>query len=217
MVARAPMGARARGRRLAALLLALLPALTPSRSDAQVVPQPHDPRILPGDLVRLKVWREPDWDGDFLVDQFGVVALPFVGDVQTSGLTQWSLKAKLQEAYAREIANLSLTVLVLKRVRVSGEVRSPGIHALDPTMRVADALILSGGRTGDGKADEVLLRRAGQTEAVNVLVDTRLSELALETGDELTVLQRPWLSRNAGAVLGSGVGLVGLVVALLIR
>ncbi len=199
------------------LLVLALAGLAPARAWAQQAPVPHDPRILPGDLVRVQVWREPDWDGDFLVDQFGVVSLPFVGDVQTDGLTQRSLKARLQEAYSREIHNLVLTVLVLKRVRVSGEVRSPGIHPLDPTLRVADALILSGGRTGDGKADEVLLRRAGRTEAVNVLVDARLSDLALETGDELIVRQRSWLSRNSAAVLGSGVGLVGLVAALLIR
>jgi polysaccharide biosynthesis/export protein len=200
-----------------AFALLLLLALAPGRAQAQEPPPPVDPRVLPGDLIRLQVWREPDWDGDFLVDQFGVVALPFVGDVPTDGLTQRSLKAKLQEAYAREIANLSLTVLVLKRVRVSGEVRSPGIHPLDPTMRVADALILSGGRTGDGKADEVLLRRAGQTQAVNVLVDARLSELALETGDELIVRQRSWVGRNAMGLLGSGMGLMGLIVALLLR
>jgi polysaccharide export outer membrane protein len=184
---------------------------------AQEPPPVHDPRVLPGDLVRIRVWREPDWDGDFLVDQFGVVALPFVGDVQTAGLTQWTLKAKLREAYGREVENLVLTVLVLKRIRVSGEVRSPGIHPLDPTLRVADALILSGGRTPDGKANEVVLRRAGQTEAVNVLVDTRLSDLALETGDELVVRQRPWLSRNAMGVLGSGLGLISLFVLLLVR
>lgn len=168
-------------------------------------------------MIRLQVWREPDWDGDYLVDQFGVVALPLVGDVQTAGLTQRSLKALLQEAYGREIPTLALTVLVLKRIRVSGEVRVPGIHILDPTLRVADALLLSGGRTGDGKADEVLLRRAGRTEAVNVLVDTRLSELALETGDELIVRARPWLSRNAMGVVGSVLGAAGLVAALLIR
>lgn len=194
----------------------LLAAPLPGQAAAQQA-APHDPRILPGDLVRVQVWREPDWGGEFLVDQFGVVSLPFVGDVHTEGLTQSTLKARLQEAYSREIHNLALTVLVLKRVRVSGEVRSPGIHPLDPTMRVADALILSGGRTPEGKADEVLLRRAGRTEAVNVLVDTSLSDLALETGDELIVRQRPWLSRNAAAVLGSGVGIVGLVIAVLVR
>lgn len=195
----------------------LLLALTPGTGEAQDRPAPNDPKVLPGDLIRLQVWREPDWDGEFLVDQFGVVALPFVGDVQTAGETQRSLKAKLQEAYAREIANLSLTVLVLKRVRVSGEVRSPGIHPLDPTMRVADALILSGGRTGDGKTDEVLLRRPGETQAVNVLVDARLSELALETGDELIVRQRSWMSRNAMGVVGSATAMVGLFLALLLR
>lgn len=203
--------------RLALAWLVATMALAPVPAHARQDAAAWDPRILPGDLVRLQVWREPDWGGDFLVDQFGTVALPFVGDVQTDGLTQRSLKARLQAAYAAELRNPVLTLLVLKRVRVAGEVRSPGIYPLDPTLRVADALILSGGRTPEGRVDEVLLRRAGRAELFGVLDDTRLSELAIETGDELFVRQRSWLSRNATGVLGAGVGVLGLMVGLLIR
>lgn len=202
---------------LRAAALLVLALATPAPAPAQQRPTDHDPRVLPGDVVRLTVWREADWSGDYVVDQFGVVALPLVGDVDVRGETQRSLKARLREAYGHEIRDLSFQLLVLKRIRVTGEVRGPGIYAMEPTMSVADAVVMAGGRGPDGRLGEVTLRRAGSSETVNVLEDTRFSELALETGDELIVTPRSWLSRNAAATLGSSVAVVGILLTLLIR
>lgn len=196
-----------------ALFLMLLPAPGP----AQPAPTVPDTPILAGDIIRLQVWREPEWNGDFIVDQFGVVALPLVGDVNVAGMTQRSLKELLRDAFTREIQEPLLQVLVLKRIRVVGEVRSPGVFTLDPTVSVADALALAGGRGALGRADQVLLRRAGETLSTNVLVDTRLAELAIQTGDELRIPERSWLSRNSGTVLGTTVGLLGFFTAVLLR
>ncbi|HSW31586.1 MAG TPA: polysaccharide biosynthesis/export family protein [Longimicrobiales bacterium] len=200
---------------LAVLALAL--ALPPAPGLSQQAPPVPDTPILTGDVIHLKVWREPDWNGDFLVDQFGVAALPLVGDVQVAGMTQRALKEMLRAAFAREIHEPQLQVLVMKRIRVLGEVRNPGVFTLDPTMSVADALAVAGGRGELGRADRVLLRRSGETLATNVLVDTRLAELAIQTGDELSVPERSWISRNGGTLLGTSVGILGLMTALLVR
>ena len=199
--------------RAGALGVALVALLLP----AAAAQEPHDPRVLPGDVVRIKVWREPDMDGDYLVDPFGVVTLPLVGDLEVRGETQRSLKARLQEAYAGEIADLALTVLVLKRIRVSGEVRAPGIFPMEPTLRVADALIMAGGRSETGRWNEILLRRGGEARTVDLLEDAPLYELALETGDEILVLQRSWLSRNGATLLAGGAGIVGVMIAIMAR
>jgi polysaccharide export outer membrane protein len=168
-------------------------------------------------VIRLQLWREPAWSGDFPVDQFGVAALPLVGDVDIAGMTQSGLKELLRRAFSREIPDPVLQVLVLKRIRVLGEVRAPGVYTLEPTASVADALAMAGGRSTGGRADRVLLRRAGETLTTNVLVDTGLADLAIATGDELSVPERSWASRNAGAVLGATAGLLGLLTTLLIR
>ncbi|NJD18811.1 MAG: hypothetical protein FIA95_05960 [Gemmatimonadetes bacterium] len=212
-----PAGSRALAHRALALALALAPAVVPMPVRAQQGTAVQDTRILPGDLIRLQVWREPDWNGDFLVDQFGVAALPLGGDLAVEGMTQRELKEKLRQAFAREIREPLLQVLVLKRIRVLGEVRSPGVFTLDPTSSVADALALAGGRSSQGRSDRVLLRRAGQVITANVLVDTRLAELAIQTGDELSVPERPWISRNAPTVIGTSAGLLGILAAVLIR
>lgn len=191
-------------------------AQIPTPVEAVTAPTP-DPRVLPGDLIRLDVWREPDWSGEFLVGPGGVVTLPWVGDLDVRGETQSTLKARLVEAYAREVRDAVVAVTVLKRVRVVGEVRSPGIFPVDPTQTVADALALAGGRSEGGRADRVLLRRGGETAVVSVLETSPLYGMAVETGDELLVPQRSWFSRNSVAVVGSSIGLLGLIAALLVR
>lgn len=209
-------GALTRAGRAAPRALLIL-ALSAAPGRAQQVAEIPDPPILPGDVIRLKVWREPDWNGDFLVDQFSVAALPLVGDIDVTGLTQRSLKERLREAFARELHDPSFQVLILKRIRIIGEVRSPGVYPLDPTMSVADALAVAGGRSGTGRSDMVFLRRAGETLATSVLVDARLAELAIQTGDELRVPERSWAGRNASALIGSLAGVLGLAAAILLR
>jgi polysaccharide export outer membrane protein len=198
----------------AAPALGLCLALAPASGLAQQAPEPT---IRPGDVVRLQVWREPDWGGEFLVDQFGVVALPLLGDVQVEGETQRSLKERIRQAFAKEVHDPSIQLVVLKRIRVMGEVRTPGVFTLDPTMSVADALAIAGGRGPQGRADQVVLRRAGETIRTDVLVDNMLADLSIQTGDELIVPERSWVSRNSSAVLGSMVGFLGVFVALLVR
>lgn len=173
-----------------------------------------DPPVLPGDIIRLGVWREKELSGEFPVDQHGLVSLPLIGEIDVTGETELSLRARVREAMRRELREPSIEVTVLKRVRVLGEVREPGVYALDPTMSVADALAMAGGRTPLALEGQVTLRREGERIVTDVREDTRLADLTVRTGDELLVRQRSWVDRNAGALLTGGAAMVGILVAL---
>src|SRR5688572_5881737 len=116
--------------------------------------------IRPGDLVRVTVMRDKDLSGDFPVNQFGTVVLPLVGEYDVTRESHRSLREKviadLQELrHARDIE-----VVVLRRVRVIGEVNEPGVFNLDPTMSIADAVAMAKGRTQFARESEVVLRRS---------------------------------------------------------
>src|SRR5690349_18744064 len=66
--------------------------------------------LRPGDIVRLRIWREPDLSGDFPVDEFGRVNLPLVGTYNVVNETRESLQAKLVAAYKASVQNLSMDV-----------------------------------------------------------------------------------------------------------
>ena len=195
-----------------ALLTVTALASVESRLSAQSVPattrgvgESSLGTVQPGDLIRLKIWREPDMSGDIGVNEDGVATLPRIGPLRVAGLAADSLKRMLIRSYAEFLRDPAVDITVLRRVTILGAVRTPNVYHLEPTMTVADALALAGGASPDGKQDQVELRRQGGKAVVKLSRQTRLGDTPLRSGDELYVPQRSWLSRNAALVIG-GVG-----------
>jgi polysaccharide export outer membrane protein len=203
---------------LAALAVVLLGAAGPSAAQSA----PRDPSlgsdpIRPGDLVRVTLMRDKDLSGDFPVNQFGTVVLPLVGEYDVTSETHRTLRDRvirdLQEIrYAKDIE-----VVVLRRVRVVGEVNEPGVLALDPTMSIADAIAMAKGRTQLASEGEVLLRRGGEVIDADLLLDARVGETPIRSGDEIFVPRRGWLDRNLTAVVAGASTVASILVTLLIR
>jgi protein involved in polysaccharide export with SLBB domain len=172
--------------------------------------------VQPGDLIRLKIWREPEMSGDITVDERGVATLPRLGPLQVAGLPADALKHVLVGSYARFLRDPSVDITVLRRVTILGAVRTPNVYYVEPTMRVADALALAGGASPEGKQDQVELRRQDRTVAIKLSRKVRLGDTPLRSGDELYVPERSWLSRNS-AVVVAGVGTAASILFLLAR
>lgn len=210
-----------RGTLLASALVLLPCSALPLRVGAQTpvlaqAEQVGEEPIRPGDAVKLTVWRHPDLTGEFPVNQFGVVVLPKLGEIDVSRETHRSLRDHVIAALKETVVTPSIELVVLKRVRVLGEVQKAGVLFLDPTMSVADALAMAGGTTPQAKGT-VVLRRDGSALIADLRVDTRISDAAIQSGDELVVPQRGWLDRNSGALIGAGAGVLGIVVAFVTR
>lgn len=173
--------------------------------------------IRAGDIVRLSVWREEALSGEFPVNQFGRVVLPMVGEYDVSGETARSFRERVMSDLRERIVNPSIEVVVLKRVRVLGEVNEPGVYALDPTLTVADALAMAKGNTPLAQAGKVVLRRGGEVVTSDIRVETRISDTPIRSGDELLVPQRGWFDRNTGAVIGGASALIGIVITLIVN
>jgi protein involved in polysaccharide export with SLBB domain len=214
---------RAPAARALALLLALLALALPlERAAAQSASgDPAAPAagaaaaavivpILPGDVVRVKIWREPDLSGDFTVDEAGAVVLPKLGARQVGGMRPESARAALAREYIGFLNHSSVEITLLRRVQVTGAVRNPGLYPVDGTMTIADALALAGGVTGAGKQDRVQLLRYGEKVPGNLSGRTRIADAQLRSGDQLYVPERSWISRNPGFIVGA----VGAVAAL---
>ena len=161
--------------------------------------------VRAGDLIRLKIWREPDMSGDVAVDEEGMATLPRLGPLRVANLAGDSLKRMLVSSYTKYLRDPAVEVTVLRRITVLGAVRTPNVYHVEPTITVADALALAGGASPEGKVDQVELRRKDRGPAVKLTRGTRLADTPIRSGDELYVPQRSWFSRNAGLVFG-GIG-----------
>jgi len=173
--------------------------------------------LRPGDVIRLRIWREPDMSGDFPVDEAGVVVFPRVGEYAVLDDTTETLQARLLADYQRYLRNPSIEIMVLRRVRIIGAVTSPGLHLVDATVSIADALALAGGATPIGDPDNIRIIRGDQEIAVDVSQTTKLGESLIRSGDQIFVPERSWMSRNSGVVAAAITGTISLVIALFIR
>jgi polysaccharide export outer membrane protein len=195
-------------------LLALLLIANPASGQATDGSSSLSQTLKPGDVVKLDIWREPDFSGEYTVDEAGRVTLPRLGEIRVIDFTAIQLEAELLTRYRQFLRNPSITITVLKRIRIIGSVRDPGLYPVDATISIADALALAGGVTPDGKQDRIELRRAGQTVVAELDANRLLVDTPLRSGDELFVPQRSWFSRNTN-VIAAGIGaVVTLVVAL---
>jgi polysaccharide export outer membrane protein len=182
---------------------------TPARAGAEAV-------LQPGDLVRLKIWREPDLSGDYRVDENGVAVFPKVGPLPVARLSPNSLRSHLVSDYDRYLQNPSIEVTLLRRVNVLGEVKNPGLYDVDPTMSVADVLAMAGGVTTEGNPKKIELLRQGKHKPVQLTPQSRLADAPLRSGDQLRIPERSWLSRN-GTVVAAGITAAALVTTAMVR
>ncbi len=203
------------------LLLAAAFMLPPSVAIAQdsVAAPPLEAdggTLKPGDMVRLRIWREPDLSGDFLVDERGTVVLPKLGPLQIGSLSPDSLKARLVSSYSVYLRNPTIDVMLLRRITILGGVRNPGLYPVDPTMTLADAYALAGGISSEGKLNEVELVRGGQRTSYKLSGSTRIADTPLRSGDQLYVPTRSWLSRNTWVVTAA-IGTTTTIMFALLR
>lgn len=171
----------------------------------------------PGDVVRLRIWREPDLSGDFQVDETGSATFPKLGRIHVTAESTESLKSLLVRGYQEFLRNPSVEIVLLRRVNVLGAVRNPGLYSVDATMTVADALAVAGGATPDGDRHRIELLRGTSRTNVKISDQARIADLPLRSGDQIFVPERSWISRNPAVVAASLSAAASLVIALLLR
>lgn len=187
---------------------------------AQQAPVPEsgrtDAAAQPGDKVRLKIYREPDLSGEFVVPDDGEVDFPKIGSVRVDHMTTDSLRALLITQYSHSLRDPAIEVTVLRRVNVAGAVRNPGFYYADPTVTVKGALALAGGVTPEGNKNKVELQRGNQRTAISLSGGTSLADSPIQSGDQVAAPERSWFSRNTALVV-SGITGIAVVVATILR
>jgi polysaccharide export outer membrane protein len=173
--------------------------------------------LRPGDLIRLKIWREPDLSGDFPVGTDGVVVFPKIGSYKVYGETPETLKEKVLTAFQKVLRNSSIEFTPLRRVTVFGAVRKAGLYPVDLTMTIADALALAGGTEPTAAGDKVELLRGGKKIEGFISQGVRIADSQIQSGDQLFVPEKSWFSRNTSFVSAILSGGIGVIIALLVR
>ena len=178
------------------------PSVVPASTERSLGP------LRPGDVIRIGGSREPELRGDYPIDVAGNVTLPLLGVRNVNGVPVSELKTRLLAAYAAELRNQQVDVILLRRVSVIGAVNTPGVYLVDPTVGLSEVLAMAGGTTREGTLKRIQIRR--RTEIIRVSGNAAHSGFQLTSGDEITVPERSWISRNGQYVLGGALSVLAI-------
>ena len=174
--------------------------------------------IGPGDVLNIVVWDHPELTlapaasnsttdaaslssvgNGYNVSTDGIIQFPYAGNIKLAGLTETQAREELVTKLAKYIKNPQLTVRIQAyrsgRVYVEGEVRLPGVQAVnDIPLTLPEAIGRAGGFSAAADRSTISITRAGSTTQVNLPQLAKLgvnsANIMLAGGDLVQVLSR---------------------------
>ncbi|HEX2077963.1 MAG TPA: polysaccharide biosynthesis/export family protein [Longimicrobium sp.] len=192
------------------LLLTLLLTLAAAPAAAQDTTA----AVRPSDAIRLSVWRQPEFSGEFPIAPDGTILHPLLSQVRVVGRTREQVRAQLREILQQYERDPQFVFDYLYRVGITGEVRLPNLYNLPPETTIGQAVAAAGGVSEYGRLDQVRLMRGGR----EMILDLRnpspeVVELRIRSGDQIRVLRRGAGWRDLVGLGASIVAAVASVVA----
>ena len=119
----------------------------------------------PGDKIEISVYRHDDLKKTTQIDTSGKITYPLLGDIQAGGLSIFQLRDNIRDGLSKYFiepqVSIEVTAVQSQKIIVLGEVKNPGLFALESTMNTLDAVSKAGGFTNDAQTSNVLLIRGG--------------------------------------------------------
>lgn len=174
-----------------------------------------EPMLKPGDLVRVTVWRKPEFSGEFRVMANGSIGHPLYQAVNVNGVSIPTLTTRLRDFLATYEQNPQIVVEPLLQVAVGGYVRSPSLYALPFGTTVGQAIAQAGGTTEGANLRKIRIVREGRVQRIDLSdLSTNAATMPVASGDEIFVSARGITFGDVISPLASIVAAVAAVVSI---
>ncbi len=171
---------------------------SPNANAALDVAAPVDPKgykLGPEDVIGLKVWREPELSGQFVVRPDGKITLPLSGDMAVEGKTLDAVREEITKALSQQLNRPEVSVSLLrvgsKKFYLVGEVNRTGMFPLIVPITVLEALNAAGGLREFANKKKIVILRGSQRIKFNydeVMKGKKLEQnILIENGDQVFV------------------------------
>lgn len=196
-----------------------------SQDISKLLGKPAPYTIDSGDVLSIVVWDHPELSNSatvaagvqagpgadastaattappagFIVDHEGMIQFPYAGPMKVAGLTQDQARNQLATKLSKYLRQPRVTLRIQsyrsKRVYVDGEVKSPGLQAInDIPMTLVEAINRAGGVLPTGDQSQIVINRAGTNYQINLpqLVQRGVNpgSILLANGDVVRVRSR---------------------------
>lgn len=144
-----------------------------------------------GDIVEIRVFREPELGGVYRIGPEGLIDFPFVGVIRLAGKTEVEIgeeiSTRLRDGFLKDP---QVTVFVRefnsRKVHVLGQVSKPGTFAYDSGMTIIQAITNAGGLTRLAAANSVRVTRGQKGAEENFVI--RLGDIQQGTSRNFLLL-----------------------------
>jgi polysaccharide biosynthesis/export protein len=174
------------------------PKVSPGAPDPNATGIPVDPKAYvlgEFDEILIKVFRDNDFTGVYMVRPDGKITLPLVGEMQAAGLTLEGLGTKVKEAlsdlFVKPDVNVMLVQVNSKWYTITGEVSRTGKYPLLTETRVFEAINQTGGFRDFANKKKIIIVRGDKRIFFNydeVKKGKKLDQnILLQNGDTIIV------------------------------
>jgi protein involved in polysaccharide export with SLBB domain len=147
----------------------------------------QDYTLRPGDFVRIDVWGQEAFSGQFQVDEQGQLLYPVIGEIDTRDRTVRELRTRIRSGLEEIFNQPFVTITPMFRIAVIGRVQQPGLLSVDPTLTVLDLVAMAGGPTADGNIDDIQLLRGESELSLSFQRGRTLQDIGIRSGDQILV------------------------------
>lgn len=177
---------------LALLAAGLLMQGAPSTVRAQSAPASFFDlyRLGSGDRLRVTVYGEPTFSGDFAVSDSGEIAMPLVGTVKAGGMTLAQFRDLASKTLADGYLNnpkLAVEILNYRPFYILGEVNKPGEYPFSVGLTVPKAVATANGFTYRGNKNSVFIKHDGEPAEHEFHMDP---SMLVQPGDVIRIKER---------------------------
>ena len=174
-------------------------------------------KLAPGDVLRITVWRKPEFSGDFEIAPDGSITHPLYRELKVAGLSFTTVEERVRAFLARFEANPSFVMSPLLRVFVGGEVRQPSVYTLPPGTTVAQAVAQAGGATERGRLNEVRIRRQEHVMVSDLTRPDDAAPAEIRSGDQIIVGRSRSFLRDYLAPTSSVIAALAAIASVIIQ
>jgi polysaccharide biosynthesis/export protein len=152
-----------------------------------------DYKLVPGDKLRVEVYKDAQLSQNVQVRPDGKITLPLANDVPAAGRTPSELRDAIVSSLKTYISNPTVTVMVVETVPpviyVTGEVNAAGPQQLTGKVDVVQALATAKGLTDFANKKNIMIRRGSQLIKFNYndAIKDNATPVYLQPGDTVIV------------------------------
>jgi polysaccharide biosynthesis/export protein len=143
----------------------------PAAGRANAATPAADYRLVPGDKLRVEVYKDAQLSQSVQVRPDGKITLPLVNDIAAAGQTATELRDAIVSSLKTYMSSPTVTVMVVEtvppQVFVIGEVNAPGAQPLSGRLNAIQALALAKGFTDFANTKSIIIQRGDKVLTFN--------------------------------------------------